>query len=585
MPRIPHVSLAALCSLGLLVACGGKGGEVVRPTDYNATKELGAKQAKCGEEPKLATPLVIDLEPDQRQAFEVALKGGVIVVAYDCNQLRVLPTCRVPTDLSANYKYVGTSKNEKVLQLKGADELKVNLPLSAGKLGGEVQSGRSIDIGLVYAGVQTNIVGGLKRADLTGTCEGATHYVQSASVGAFAVATGSGGKVAAAGELFSIGASGSSESSRKSQSSNGSLDACRKADPDAEKPPGECRAPLTVELTPLLGKAAVPVTADAKPADPKADGADSKAKPVENPCPEGFVLSEGKCAKPSAEAFLCNPRKPEECKEQCDKGSTDSCYNYGAYLKNNKDAEDDAVPVFKKSCDAGRADGCAYQGFMMARQKDPSLNKEITGLFKLACEKGSGQGCFFYSTKLSKSDPAGSQKALHRGCGLGNAGSCSIEAINYFQGKGVPKDIPQGLAVYQDACQSGNSSVCGSFVRTLWEGELVPQDLPRAYAVSKKLCDKAATPAVFSVECETTSGILQDMGKLPESFELAKKACNQDTAVGCKTLAKAYDLGKGTKKDKAAADALYKKICADELTLMMDGMDKHPVCNRPGIKK
>lgn len=54
----------------------------------------------------------------------------------------------------------------------------VNLPLSSGKLGTEVQSGRSIDLALVLVGRRSTLVGGVERKTLTGNCEGATHFVQ-----------------------------------------------------------------------------------------------------------------------------------------------------------------------------------------------------------------------------------------------------------------------------------------------------------------------------------------------------------------------------------------------------------------------
>ena len=123
---------------------------------------------------KLARPLIIDLEADAHVDLEASMKKGVVVIAYDCKSLRVLSNCKLA---EGGYDYVGVGRKEQVVQLKGVDELKVNLPLSAGKLGPEVEAGRSIDLALVYVGRRTTLVLQARRADLTGSCVGATHYL------------------------------------------------------------------------------------------------------------------------------------------------------------------------------------------------------------------------------------------------------------------------------------------------------------------------------------------------------------------------------------------------------------------------
>ncbi len=239
------------------------------------------------------------------------MKKGVVAVACDCNTLRVVPNCKVA---EVGYDYVGVNRKEQVVQLKGADELKVNLPLSANKLGAEVQAGRSIDLGLVYVGRRSTVVGKVKRGELKGACEGVTHYLLNATVGAFALSTGATGKAAAVAEVFQVGASAKSESSRHAASSDGSLEACRGSDAGSEAPPAECGSPLRVELIPIAADA--PALADAGPKGKAEPGGEKDAaleakkalaqKVEANPCRDGYVWAEGICARRGARPFCAS---------------------------------------------------------------------------------------------------------------------------------------------------------------------------------------------------------------------------------------------------------------------------------------
>ncbi len=68
--------------------------------------------------------------------------------------------------------------------------------------------------------------------------------------------TGSAGKARAVAELFDAGGSASSASSRSVKDADGSLEACRSADPEAARPPAACRSPLRLELKPIAALAA-----------------------------------------------------------------------------------------------------------------------------------------------------------------------------------------------------------------------------------------------------------------------------------------------------------------------------------------
>jgi hypothetical protein len=459
-------------SLLLLSSCGGAGGAAVQPKDFTGAKALGTAPQKCAGTPKLARPIVVDLDPDARVDLEAAMKKGLVVVSYDCASLRVLSACRAK---EGSYEFAGVSRKEQVVQMKSQDELSVNLPLSAGKLGGEVQSGRSIDLALVLIGRSTTTVDVLNKAALAGNCEGATHYLQNASLGAFSMATGSAGKISAVSELFGVGASGKSEASRSAQTSDGSLDACRKSDPDAPAPPTECRSPLRVELQPLSESA--PVVASA-------------AKPEEQPevsaCPAGYSFAGGICTRTPATAHLCDPKNTEECRAECDKGSLESCYNFGIYQ-----SPATASPYLKKACDGGHGNSCgALAIYILTLRKGDAARAEAIGQATRGCELGGSESCSALGVALSQDhkDDAGAVKAYRRSCAFGDDEGCRKLGDFYLFGWGVKIDVARANALYVRACEGSDALACFALAEAFASGKNAPKDPAKAADYKHKAC-------------------------------------------------------------------------------------------------
>ena len=67
------------------------------------------------------------------------------------------------------------------------DEVQANLPLSGGSIGGGLQRGSTLDIAMMLVGKKRTTKDGVTKEDLQGSCDGATHYVRGAMVGAFAM--------------------------------------------------------------------------------------------------------------------------------------------------------------------------------------------------------------------------------------------------------------------------------------------------------------------------------------------------------------------------------------------------------------
>jgi TPR repeat protein len=560
-----------------LASCGGGAGNVVRPEDYKGADALGVSAPVCSGEPKFARPLTVDLDPDTRVDLEASMKSGVVVVSYDCVNLRILDNCRLA---SGSYEYAGVSRKEEVVQMKGLDELKVNLPLGAAKLESEVQAGRTLDLALVSVGRRSTTVSSVASAELGGSCDGATHYVQKASVGAFSMATGSVGKVSAVADLFAHSASGSSSSERSASRSDGSLEACRTSDPDAEKPPGECRSPLRVELIPIA-KGSIPEAAG-KATVPAAVGVEAR----QDPCREGYKLVEGVCSNELDEGYLCDPADDADCRAQCDKGNAGSCVNVGASIANQywkvgwPKAKADARPFFKKACDAGDQDGCAgyvRTAFPLESEAAAKLAEAqaLLALGKTACDAGVGMACFDLGTHQSDvyegqpfHDRPAALRSFERACALGYPDACNTAGLLYMS-----TDKKKGMSLYARGCDGGDGFVCNQMALRFVTGmDGIEKDSKRGEVLTWRACE-------LNIEnCGFTAELLLKLGKEKDASKAAERGCNgedlrknldegarnvadQYRGAACQELGEIHAEGKGVRKDPKRAKELYDKGC------------------------
>jgi len=572
-----HQNLIALAlTAGMLPACGGAVGEKLRPTDHTAAGAMSKGGAQtCAGAPKYAKPLVVDLEADTRVDLEAAMKRGVVVVNYDCATIRVLATCKLP---EAVYEYAGTTRREQVLQIKNQDELGANLPLSQGKFSAELVSGRTIDLALVYVGQMATTANTISKSQLSGGCEEATHYVQMATLGAFSMQTGSVGKVGAVADLFGRGGKAGSASEHKAMTNDGSLDDCRTSRADASDPPGECRSPLRVELVPLVGLEKV-AAVDPKKGGKKDDDK-QEAPAAQNPCPPGFAMTDGICTRDANAAFVCEAKNEVQCKEQCDKGSNESCYNLGVILS-KKVERAQSIPHFRKACAADLPEGCASLGIeLMPADDDPDVMakaRDALSYLKKACDAGSGRGCDYAGDMLTERDYkivdiAAAVKSYDRGCDLGNGMSCWSLAKLYFDGKHVPKDTKKGVSLLSKACVGGNADECLDLAKILAKGKDEVQADPQASArAARRACDLDAG------YCELSAGYVKAVGDIAGTFTMATRGCDANDVSACLLLAKMYEAGEGTTADAAKAMELHKKACKN-------GDGEEESCKKLGIK-
>jgi hypothetical protein len=433
-------------SLGCSQAGGA--GEAVRPKARTAADAMGVT-ACGGVNGRALTPLVVDLSGADRLDFEAQMRSGVAIVQATCDGMRILPGCTV----AGEYSFVGVTAKEESMQLKSGDELAANIPFSAGKVGGSLNRDQSLDLAMLMIGKRTTPLGAIYREELVGACEGATHSVRAATIGAFAMETATLGKVQAAATMFGVGASGASSSAENKGHRDGDPAACKTADPNSPNPPAQCSALLRLELMPIQpGKA----PDRAKPPAPE-------AQPVVATCPAGFLMQAGKCTQDvGGGPHVCNPANFDDCASQCDAGNADSCYNAASAsqfvgLGNRYDE------LMKKACDGGSVPGC----FGLAQSLEQSNPAHAIELFRKGCADGHGPSCMELGgggVQVSVDDQVG---ALKRACLLGEGLACQT-AAGYLMKTNVPaaQDMLEqsGMASNVDSCVSGATLYFGDKV-------------------------------------------------------------------------------------------------------------------------
>ncbi len=529
---VPTKFVAALVVTATACAPGATS-EAVRTEAPTASQAMGEEEPpSCSAVAAKAAPLIVDLDSQGRVDLEVAMKSGLPVVHYGCDGLRILKDCTVVGD----YKFAGVSLKEDVLQLKSKDEVHANLPISGASLAGSLERGTSLDLAMAFIGKQTALVNSAHRKSLQGECDGATHVVRGATVGAFALRRGSGAKVAAAADIFVASASAQSESSKQTTIRDGVVEDCRKADPDAEKPPAQCRSAIRVELVPIT------------------DGLGEKeveAYGLTNPCPKGHVLSGSKCSPANqAQSYLCPIGDAAACREQCGKASAGSCYNLGMVLTRVAD-----------SCKG--KDNCRAVKTVPKEAPDYGSYQEGADAFDKACEGGIGAACFYVASYFElgaygkDKDAAKARRYRERGCTQGDGFTCAHLARSL---RNANKKDPNSFKFANRACDLGDKPGCFQAISQLMKGEGVAKDPARAASILKRTCDAGEGKRCGELGLLVLTGKLIDNDK-DKALQYLARGCKLGRKDACALAAQAYAGKMGVPADKDKAKSFFKRSC------------------------
>lgn len=568
-------------------------------------------QAETGDAPlacrpgSYAEPLVVDLSAASRVDFEAAMDSGVALVHYDCKAVRLVKDCRLVGD----YKFAGVSRKEEVIHLDSQDEIKANLafsPVAKGNV--ETNRAAALDVAYVLVGKRTTPAL-VSRGVLQGSqCGEVTHYVRAAAVGAFAVQASTKGHVAAAAEVFGSSGSGSSGSARQSTKKDGNPKSCEDSKPGAEQPPGECRSAIRFELVPLTDEIAQKKGDDKAPdpkhagksdppkTDPKADKGDAKA--IDDPCPEGFALAAGKCAKKvegATAAHLCAPKDVADCEAQCSAGHMGSCHNlaslafvnYGKDVSSAQNVKDEtrATELWKKACDANVLEACYQYGDARAT-KTGSFAADLpaaTAAYTKACDGGVADACYTLGDGLvtgshgGRKDPVAGFAFLSRACNLGSSWSCRDMGEYLFAGSnGIPKAPAKGDKLLSAFCAQGDLKACddlGLHLLGLFDDDEVAErpnpEIANAKARGRgyleKVCRSSSGKAPRA--CIVLGRVLAEDNDPKGRAVLAERCDKAGSGDACVYLGRSYWDGKGGAVDKTkAVDSFLKSKDDDAMT-------------------
>ncbi len=540
------IRLSPLVVLTTLACAPGGAAEALRPeapTASEALGESGPDDVECRDVTRGAEPLVVDWKPDKRGDLEVAMKEGIAVVSYGCDGIRLLDGCHI----DGEYGFIGMTRKEQVVRLDSADEVHANLPLTGASIGGEMKRGVSLDIATVIVGKRRSAWDSPTRDDLAGSCDGATHYVRGATVGAFALSSASDAKVRAVAEIFAASAGTASSSSKSMSNREGDIADCKNATPDSKIPPPQCGAPVRLALMPI---------ASPSPSAEKAPPAATTTVADAPACPAGLVFGAGKCTAPSNSVpHQCLVNDESGCQAQCDKGHAGSCAALGAILMRNGDSK--AAAVLRGACDKGDAAACVNLGRLEARGTD-AQKTGANQLFEKGCHGGIAAGCFALGTAHltgaggAKTDPARAFGLFNQACSGGDRGGCAAAASLLLEGKGVGKDVAEAGKLLGRACQAGDGASC-TRLGLLQEARSVKP----GGAIVAKTSYRRACYRFDAAGCAQLGRLVYET-----SPEQAKShfsaACLRGSKLGCAVMVVAYGEKKTVIPDAKTTSALNK---------------------------
>lgn len=547
------IGVGLVCSLP---ACPNND-NLVRPDDPSYASAVAGQTTPVIEEH--GEPLVVDWKPEQRGDLEVAMKAGVAVVAYTPEGLRLLTRCST----SGDYGFIGMTLKEQVISLEDENEIRANLPLSGmglvANIGGELKQGSVLNVAMAMVGKRKTTYRDVWRNELHGACDGATHFVSGATIGAFVMKTGARGAATTAAEVFGVGASGAKVSEKEVMNKDGDIGSCRSATPDAPEPPDQCTALIRLELDPIV------------------EGSKAKAPPPAtgwspDPCPPGMVMGSGKCTYPNAaRPHRCRLGDTSDCTAQCDRGQPDSCVNLGFAYEHGRGVARDtgrAAQLYQKACELGSPLGCHNLGAVLTEGQGMQHDAvKAAELFKRACNEGEPRGCnslgaaFFAGSGVAANSSAAAA-LFDRACNGGEPAGCTNLGSLHLTGALGAKDPRLAARLYERACQGRDLAGCTSLAGALESGNGTSQDLPRAVALYDDACQRGYPLACYSMAVLATlgKGVGRDTGR---ARSLLDRACQAHEVMACATLR--VEHGQQVPIDRRELDlyrATYEKTCA-----------------------
>ena len=421
------------------------------------------------------------------------------------------------------------------------------------------------------------------KSDLSGSCDGATHFVRAALLGAFELGTSTEGAASGSAKVLGAGAETSSRSARSMNRKAGRLNACVSTS-ESTSPPQHCENLVQLQLAPVVAKASL------ESGDDSSEGTD-RAEAAETPCSDGYVLTAKGCRRKSgATAYLCKSKNRAECEAQCDKGSAESCHN-AARAQYRKGVHSDyklarkaARAWFDKGCQGGYVPSCSSLAGLL-RIGVNGDKKRARKLYQKACRSGYANACMALAraaespslaedrTKFRPS-PTSAYRYTEKACKLGSAFACSKLARRQIEGLGTLANVKQGLATLEKQCTSGNSFTCNEWADYLLTGKSGAQrDPAKALELYRQSCEKRnwgkACVSAGTLLARGNKGVKKDVA---EARRYMEHACNNLRSYdGCVQLGRMHRDGKIGTRDPKTALSLFEKACPPNASFPRQG--------------
>lgn len=218
---------------GLCISCGGA---TNGPKPPSAEEHANAPQA-CQVAKDPLNPMVVEWPAMNRADLDSVSRRGLVVVSYAGCVMKVLTNCAT----AGSYEFTAATPVGDTLTIDDESKLYAELPLGVASLKGELAQGRKLQLAYVAVGQR---VASQAPAQLSGDCRGATHWVQTMTVGAYALDTMASSAAGGNAEVGRVQGGAQERSARARRGSSGDLEGCRAVNPNREA----CNAILKLGL-------------------------------------------------------------------------------------------------------------------------------------------------------------------------------------------------------------------------------------------------------------------------------------------------------------------------------------------------
>jgi hypothetical protein len=262
-------------------------------------------------------PMLAEWPATEKAALHTNAQRGVVVVRYDGCRLKMLEKCKA----ESGYKFNETPRAKDGFTVKNKSELFTKLPLGAVSLEGTISQGNTLSMTYVAVGTRTAQVDEVTNAELSGSCDGATHYVRSMIVGAYELSSEKAAGGGAGIEVGSAGAGGSHTEQSNLLKSDGDISSC--VDRETPATDSGCQAIIQLVLEPISETGSQPESTSPEPPQPTPQEAPPPApQAAAEPAPKAV---EEKVSEPASKSV-----EPDRLTEISVPGVSDlTTYDYG----------------------------------------------------------------------------------------------------------------------------------------------------------------------------------------------------------------------------------------------------------------